>query len=173
MTTRIHWLGVSCLLGAALIAGGCGAPKDAAPKDGKVAKDGKAAKKEKMDHDHDHGAGPHGGAIAEWSGGKYHVEFTVDHDKQEATVYLLDEALDKALPIKADKLLLSIKAPAFQVELKPAPQAGDPKGSASRFVGKHEKLGTKQEFAGTISGEVEGTPYAGDFKEEPEEPKKK
>jgi hypothetical protein len=34
--------------------------------------------------DHEHGAGPHGGTLADWGGGKYHVEFTVDHDAKEA-----------------------------------------------------------------------------------------
>jgi hypothetical protein len=38
---------------------------------------------------------------------------------------------------------------------------------SSRFVGKHEKIGVEQEFAGTIVGEVDGTPYTGDFQEEP------
>lgn len=32
---------------------------------------------------------------------------------------------------------------------------------------KSVKLGVVQEFAGTISGEVDGTPYVADFKEEP------
>ncbi|HRA89307.1 MAG TPA: hypothetical protein PK992_14580, partial [Planctomycetaceae bacterium] len=41
------------------------------------------------EHAHGHGAGPHDGTLADWGGGKYHVEFTVDHDKQEATVYVL------------------------------------------------------------------------------------
>ncbi len=36
-----------------------------------------------------HGAGPHDGTLADWGGGKYHVEFTVDHFKQEGTVYIL------------------------------------------------------------------------------------
>jgi hypothetical protein len=40
-------------------------------------------------HPHDHGNGPHGGALADWSGGKFHAEFTVNHDRKEATVYLL------------------------------------------------------------------------------------
>jgi hypothetical protein len=62
-------------------------------------------------------------------------------------------------------MLLSIKSPAFQVELKPLKQAGDPEGSASAFSGKHEKLGKEQEFEGTVSVEIDGKPYAGDFKE--------
>lgn len=114
-----------------------------------------------------HGAGPHGGAVADWGGGKFHVEFTVDHDKQEATIYVLGSDEKTTTPIKTDKVLLSIKEPNFQVELAPAPLDGEKDGVASRFVGKHESLGKVQEFDGTISGEIDGTPYAGDFKEEP------
>lgn len=120
-------------------------------------------------HGHGHGAGPHEGTLSDWGGGKYHVEFTVDHDKQEATVYVLGSDEKTPAPIKATdgKLLLTITQPSFQVDLAAQPLEGETDGTASRFVGKHEKLGVVQEFAGTISGEVEGTPYAGDFKEEP------
>lgn len=128
-----------------------------------------AATTSDAEHGHSHGghgAGPHGGAVADWGGGKYHVEFTVDHDKKEATVYILGSDEKTPAPVKADKLLLSIKEPAFQVELMPSPLEGET-GGASRYVGTDEKLGVVQEFAGTISGEVEGTPYAGQFAEEP------
>lgn len=114
-----------------------------------------------------HGAGPHDGTLADWGGGKYHVEFTVDHDKQEATVFILGDDEKTATPIKAATILLNINDPKFQVELAASPLDGEAEGASSRFVGKHESLGKVQEFAGTISGEVEGTPYAGDFKEEP------
>jgi hypothetical protein len=63
--------------------------------------------------------------------------------------------------------LLSINAPAFQVELSPQPLEGESAGSSSRFVGKHESLGIVREFAGTISGAVDGKPFAGDFEEKP------
>lgn len=114
-----------------------------------------------------HGAGPHGGAIADWGGGKYHVEFTVNHETQEATVYVLSDDEKTAAPIKADKVMLSVIDPKLEIALAAVPMDGEADGAASRFVGKHEGLGTVQEFAGTISGEVEGTPYTGDFKEEP------
>lgn len=130
----------------------------------------------KDDHGHKHaahGEGPHEGAVADWGGGKFHVEFTVDHDKQEATVYILGDDEKTATPIKAATILLNINDPKFQVELAATPQEGEAEGTASRFVGKHESLGKVQEFAGSISGEVDGTPYVGDFKEEPHaEPKK-
>lgn len=117
---------------------------------------------------HSHGTGPHGGSIADWGGGKFHVEFTVDHDMKQATVYVLGGDAKSASPIKSDKLLLSITDPQFQVELLTTPLDGESAGASSRFVGQHDNLGKVQEFAGTISGEVDGKPYAGDFKEEPE-----
>lgn len=123
----------------------------------------------KADSGHSHGAGPHEGTLADWGGGKYHVEFNVDHDKQEATVYVLgsDEKTPAPIKVTDGKLLLTIKEPSFQVNLVAQPLDGEADGSASRYVGTHEKLGVVQEFAGTISAEVDGTPYAGDFKEEP------
>jgi hypothetical protein len=114
---------------------------------------------------HDHGAGPHGGAIGDWGNGDYHVEFTVDHDTKEATVYVLGSDGKTAAPVKAETLLLTINEPAFEVELSAQPLEDEKDGTSSRFVGRHDKLGTVREFAGTISGEVNGTPYSGDFRE--------
>jgi hypothetical protein len=118
------------------------------------------------EHGHGHGAGPHDGTLADWGGGKYHVEFTVDHDKQEATVYVLGSDEKSPAPIKAEKVLLSISEPELTAELLPVPLDGETNGLSSRFVGKHEKLGIVQEYAGTMSAEIEGTPYTGDFREE-------
>lgn len=125
-------------------------------------------------HDHDHadgahahGAGPHGGTVADWGGGKYHVEFTVDHDAKEATIYLLgtDEKTPAPATVADGTLLLTIREPAFQVDLVAKPLDGETGGAASRYAGKHDSLGIVREFAGTISGVVDGTPYAGDFEE--------
>ncbi len=132
--------------------------------------DAKTTQPAEHKHDsHGHGAGPHEGTLADWGGGKYHVEFTVDHGKKEATIYVLGSDERTPAPIKAKdgKLLLTISQPSIQADLKATPQEGDPEGTASRFVGQHDNLGIVQEYAGTISGEVDGTPYAGDFKEEP------
>ena len=114
---------------------------------------------------HSHGEGPHGGVVADWGGGKFHVEFTVDHDKQEATVYILGDDEKTAVAIDATEVILAIKKPATQVTLTTAPQDSDPQGKSSRFVGKHENLGTVMEYEGSISGVVNGTPYSGNFKE--------
>ncbi len=134
-----------------------------------------AASSEESDHGHPHeeagghghGAGPHDGTLADWGGGKYHVEFTVDHDKQEGTVYVLGDDEKTPSPIKTAEIQLSIKDPEMQVTLKASPQEGDPEGTASRFVGNHEGLGVVQEYEGTITGVVDDTPYSGNFKEEP------
>src|SRR5688572_3193409 len=139
---------------------GC-APRNAPPRGGPP-----VAHKED-DDDHNHGPGPHGGTIIEF--GKWHGEFTVDHKTKEATVYILKGDAKTAAPIPADGLLLSIKAPQFQVDLKPAPQESDPSGKSSRFVAKHDDFGIEREFEGTLSGVIDGKPYAGDFKEQ--EPK--
>ncbi|MFT5527622.1 MAG: hypothetical protein ACI9HK_005604 [Pirellulaceae bacterium] len=147
------------------IVAGCGGSQDPAP----AGTQGNE-QQQSGDHGHPHGghsAGPHDGTLADWGGGKFHVELTVDHDKQEATVYVLGDDEKTPSPIKATEIQLSISDPAMQVTLKAAPQEGDSEGSASRFVGNHESLGVVQEYAGTITGVVDDTPYSGDFKEEP------
>ena len=115
---------------------------------------------------HTHGAGPHDGTVTDWGGGKYHVEFTVDHDMQQATVYILGSDEKTPMPIDATSIELSIKDPEMQLTLQASPQEGDSEGKASRFIGTHERLGIVQEYAGTLTGVVDGTPYSGDFKEE-------
>lgn len=118
-------------------------------------------------HEHGHGAGPHGGTLTDWGGGAYHVEFTVDHDKKEATVYIIGGDEKSPAPIKAERIHLVINDPMTEMELVAKPLDGEAAGTSSRFVGTHETIGIVKEFAGTISGEIEGTPYTGDFKEEP------
>ena len=114
---------------------------------------------------HAHGEGPHGGTIVDWGGGKFHVEFTVSHDKQEATVYVLGSDEKTATSIDAAEITLAIKDPSFQVALKPSPQDGDSEGKSSRFVGNHANLGIVREYEGSLSGVVDETPYSGNFKE--------
>lgn len=128
---------------------------------------------------HAHGAGPHGGAVGDLGGGKFHFEFTVSHPKKEVHVYILasDEKTPVAFKAKDGQVLLSIKGvktkDEFTVTLKAAPQKGDPDGKASVFVGSHEKLGVEQEFEGLLIVDDDGTPYRGNFIEEPEDDKKK
>ena len=155
------WL-IAGVLMASLVLTGCNDQKSAAPVTKPTVTD---------DDDHEHGPGPHGGTVIEF--GNYHGEFCVDHGKKQVTVYILDGGVKKDVPIAAEKLLLSIKNPTFQVDLKASPQEGEPKGKSSRFVATHDNFGKVQEFEGTVSGTVDGKPYAGDFKEEPHKDEKK
>lgn len=164
---KFQLIGVGLLTLALAVMTGCSNQQGGTPKGGDKA----ATKGGGKEDDHDHGPGPHGGTIIEF--GKWHGEFCMDHGKKQATVYILGGDAKQAVSIMADKLLLSIKEPSFQIELKAVPQEGDTQGASSRFVGTHNNFAKEQEFAGTISGEVDGKPYAGDFKEEPEAPKKK
>ena len=159
------------ILALTTIAFGCTqAPAPPAVAEGKPA----AAKEKDHGHSHHdgdhhgHGAGPHDGTLADWGGGKYHVEFTVDHDKRETVVYVLGSDEKTPAPVKAadGKLLLTITEPAFQVELAARPLPGETDDRASCYGGTHESLGIIREFAGTISGEVDGTPFAGEFTEQ-------
>jgi hypothetical protein len=118
---------------------------------------------------HHHENGPHDGTICDWGGGKYHVELTVDHDLKQVTVYVLGGDAVTPSPITAETLQVAIIDPVIQVELAATPLEGEPAGASSRFVGNHELLSRVQPYRGTISGVVEGKPYAGDFKEESHE----
>src|SRR5690348_2937222 len=91
--------------------------------------------------DHAHGAGPHGGAIGDLGGGAYHFEFTVDHGKHQAIIYILGGDAKTPAPVKADKLQLALKEPMIQVELVANSLAGEPAGTSSRFVGHDDALG--------------------------------
>jgi hypothetical protein len=155
MTTRKFL--AAYLLTAGLVVAGCGQPATTPTQS--------AAKGGDTKDDHEHEPGPHDGHIIDFAG--LHAEFCVDHGKKQVTVYMLDGKHAKtATPVEAAKLELSIKSPAFQVDLFPAPQDGDPKGKASRFVATHDNFGKEQEFEGTISGTVNGKNYSEEFKEE-------
>jgi hypothetical protein len=176
MTWFIRGFACFAILAAGLlVAPGCNKTPD---KGSDPKKKDTAAKKDDggkgKEHDHPE-KGPHGGPLAEWGEEKYHAEFTVDHDKKEATVYILDGSAKKASPIAAESIMLTITSfkPSVKITLKSAPDKGDPKGSSSRFVGAHDKLAEKVEYQGEISGKVGDTPYVGKFEEKDDHEKKK
>lgn len=147
---------------------GCGGENKEGTKDKNgehVHKDGTTHKDHDDEKGHSHGEGPHEGAIADWGGGKYHVEFTVNHDKKEATVYILGDDAKSAAPIEAKELTLTIKEPSLTTTLKAVPEDSDPDGKCSRFVGNHDGLGVVREYEGSITGKVGDTPFTGNFKE--------
>jgi hypothetical protein len=171
MTSICKWAAGLMVLAAVVFAAGCGGDakdKDKKADKEKAAKDGKDKKEKEKGKEEEHSEGPHKGAIAEWGEEEFHAEFTVDPKTKTARVYILgpDAKNWKAAPIKADKVTLSVTKPtAFQVELKPEKQSGDPEGTASVFVGTHDGLGKDEKFEGTLSAKVgDKPPYSGDFK---------
>ncbi|HEY8506653.1 MAG TPA: hypothetical protein VIL46_18870, partial [Gemmataceae bacterium] len=126
---------------------------------------GKKPEAGKNDDHHDHPTeGPHGGALAEWGEEEYHVEVTFDHDSNTVNAYVLGPDAKKPTPIEAEKLTLTLKSESpVTIDLTPKPEESDPPGMSSRFTGTHEALAKKHEFKGTVSGVVNGKPFAGDF----------
>lgn len=148
------------LLTPVLLIAGCGdtggPPQKATPTPGE----------KKEGHAHP-GEGPHHGALVEWGDEEYHAEFTADRERGEVAVYVLGGDAETAAPIKADKVRLTGKDPAFQIDLKPAPEKTDPPGTASKFVGRLPEDTRGRRLSGTISAVVDGKPYSGDFRERP------
>ncbi len=153
------------LLVAALAATGC-SQQSSTPK-AEPKKD--AGKK---DEHPPHGEGPNGGVIFDL--GKYHAEFTVDHDKKECTILVVDGENEKAkpLPVAAKEFTLTTKetktkegkkVDPMTIKMLPKDESG---GKASKFVGTDPGLGNVADFAGTVLGEIDGKPSQGEFKEE-------
>jgi len=162
------------LLVAALAMAGCG-PQGGGPPPG--ADKGKGADKGsgKKD-DHAHGKGPNGGVVFDL--GKYHAELTVDHDKKELTVLILGEDEKTPTPVAVKELTVTTK-PTKTKEGKIVPpmtikllSRDEKAGKATKFVGTDPGLGNVADFEGIVLGEIDGKPSQGEFKEEPEQPKK-
>lgn len=147
------------LLLLALVVAGC----SAAP-----STDGKDKDKNK-ENKHTHGKGPNGGVVFDF--GKYHGEFTVDHDKKECTLYILGSDEKTPVAIAGKDLTVHTEetkttegkvVPKLAIKLQPTP-AGE---KASKFVGTDPGLGNVAEFAGRVVGEIDGKGANGKFKEE-------
>lgn len=112
--------------------------------------------------------GPHGGTLIEWGDEEFHGEFTVDHEKKETVVYVLDGSAAKAPDLRPEDitemvLVLKNVTPQVRIELRYDPERSGEKGIA--FVGTHETLAQETEFRGELSGKIKGKPYVGDFAE--------
>ncbi|MDX1962000.1 MAG: hypothetical protein SFX18_02530 [Pirellulales bacterium] len=119
--------------------------------------------------EHAHGTGPNGGVVFDL--GSHHAEFTVDHGKKECTVLFLGSDEKTPSAIAAKEFVLSTKetktkdgtvvAP-MTVTLSPVDTAD---GKAAKFVGTDPGIGNVADFQGTVSGEIDGKPATGEFKE--------
>jgi hypothetical protein len=151
-----RWL--TALLAVGLVTwAGCNKPDAAKTASGTI----------KKEHSHP-SHGPHKGALCDWGDEEYHAEFTVDHDKKEAVVYILDGTALKAPNVAADKitdvkLTINNVTPNVNLTLKHDPARSGPQGIA--FAATHDEFGKKMEFKGIISGKVNGKDYTNDFEE--------
>ncbi len=86
---------------AALYLTGCNGKPDADKQDGD----------KHEEHDHAHAHGPHGGALVELgTDEKYHAEWATD-EGGKVTVWILDGAAEKDVPIAAEQVTIATKDP--------------------------------------------------------------
>ncbi len=118
---------------------------------------------------HAHGTGPNGGVVFDL--GNYHAEFTVDHGKQQCTILLLDDDEKTPAAAAASEFILAINETKTKdgtvveaMTITMAPE-GAVDGKASKFVGADPGIGNVADFEGTVSGEIDGKPAQGTFKE--------
>lgn len=114
--------------------------------------------------------GPHKGIVVEWGEEEYHAEIVVDAKAGTVAVYIYgdDKSLmkGKGVPIAAKSLTLTIKGEkSTTIKLDPAPEKGDPEGTASKFTGKHELFTKEGKLMGTLGAKIGAKPYSGDFKQ--------
>lgn len=121
------------------------------------------------DAGHSHGNGPNGGVVFDL--GQHHVEFTVDHPKQQCTILFLGVDEKSPGPVAATEFVLAIEesksadgtpVPAMTVQMLPQDAAD---GKAATFVGTDPGIGNVADFSGTVTGEIDGKPAQGSFAE--------
>lgn len=118
-------------------------------------------------HDDHPSEGPHHGTLIELGQEDFHAELVHDDETDTITIYVLDAAAKKAVPIVAKKLTLNLLAAGKpkQFHLAAKPQEGDPKDSSSAFAvtdkGLCEILDTEGS-KGRLNVEIGGKVYAGE-----------
>ena len=139
---------VAVLVTSALILSGCG-DISSTGSTGTVATPPPAVD----DHAHAHPSeGPHHGDLVELGNEEYHAEI-VHGDGGEVTIYVLDSAASKAVPIDATEVVINMthEGEAEQFKLPATPDAGDPEGTSSRFRLKDEHLAEDLDAEGAVA----------------------
>src|SRR3990172_6213524 len=97
------------------------------------------AEAEHDEHPHASG-GPHGGSVLEL--GEYHAELVHDDAAGTVTVYMLDGAAAKNVPVDATAAVINLThdGQAEQFTLAASPLEGEPAGWSSRFVSSDGEL---------------------------------
>ena len=111
--------------------------------------------------------GPHHGSLIELGNEEFHVEMV--HHANSVTIYILDSAATKAVPIDATELTINVlhEGKPEQFKLVASPDTGDPTGKSSRFVLVDAELAghiDDEAAAPKLSVTINGTPYRGEIK---------
>ncbi|EMI15290.1 putative secreted protein [Rhodopirellula maiorica SM1] len=111
--------------------------------------------------------GPHHGSLVELGNEEYHAE--VVHDEKSVTVYILDSAAKKAVPIDASEVTINLMHDGTpeQFKLAASPDSGDADGKSSRFTLPDAALVghiDDEASAPKLSVTIEGTAYRGEIK---------
>lgn len=122
---------------------------------------------EALPHHHHGPVGPHGGPLADWGGGGYHLELVAEPGEGRVTVYVLDRTARTPRAIDAAAVTLSAKAdPAAVARLAPDPEPGDPAGRSSRYSARTAVFKAGAAAGVTATGTVGGVEYTGEFASE-------
>lgn len=86
--------------------------------------------------------GPHHGQLLELGQEEYHAEVVHDDKNSKVTVYILDSAAKKAVPIEQAEIVvnLTVDGKTAQYKLAAAPLEGESSGQSSRFEATDESL---------------------------------
>jgi len=144
----VRWM----LLVMTLCLVGCGSPATTAPPDGAVDEHGHTS------------SGPHGGAIIEL--GEYHAELVHDDAAGTVTVYILDGAAAKNVPVDAAEATINVThdGQGEQFKLAASPVEGEPEGFSSRFVSSEAELGEDLDHAAAVFVvSINGTQHRGEI----------
>jgi len=120
-------------------------------------------------HDHDHAhpsEGPHHGSLIELGKEDYHAELVHDEKTDTVTIYILDGAAARPVPIPAKQITLNMRAAGKpqQFTLAAVRQEGDAAGMASAFAATNRQLCQALDThgaTGRLNVEIDGKIYVG------------
>ena len=98
-------------------------------------------------HEHAHMHGPHGGPVLELGDDEYHAEWLHDEDSGRVTIFILDSAGKKEVPIEAAELLIETTVAGKSSNYN-IPSAGDADEPSAKFEIEDKALVAALEGAG-------------------------
>jgi len=111
---------------------------------------------------HSH-VGPNGGRLIVLGDEDYHAELTIDHEKAEATVCLLDQTGRNPVCVEQKEITLNFRCQGqpHQIRLTPVHFTRDTAAGSSCFRGTSDALRGECQLAGRLNVVIKGKPYTG------------